>query len=526
MIGETIEHYRILKLVGRGGMGSVYRALDVNLDRAVAVKILNAEFRNDADFIERFRHEARVQAVLHHPNIATLFDFFIWRDSPVAVMEFIEGETLQALIARRGPVPAHVSLPLFKQALIGVAAGHRRGIIHRDLKPANLMVNIEGIVKITDFGIAKMQDSSEITKVSTRIGSASYAAPEQIKGLPVDSRTDIYALGITLYELLAGRPPFQSKVLFELEMAHVHEVPPPPTAHYPHIPRAAVDATMRALAKDPNDRFGSVEEFMRALPDLAGVPYVGSTANSAPPGVTQPVAALGLPAPGPDRPGRSVGSVDRVKAKIAPIALASVFGVVLAGAAFIGFRGNPRVDVNRLLAKVSHPPAAEAQEPTIERRPPLQAVVVDAPIPPPSVPSPPRIARNRSAMPPAVRVAASGFVDLSGVWTGGASDTAGHEKLRIVGLTIRQAGEEISGTLTYQAGAEGGGTCDLIRGSKYQATTRRLELLMHCDKPDHPDLLNVPLDFEDADLRATALSGGHPYRKPDISVNLKRAKGV
>ncbi|MGO9992775.1 MAG: serine/threonine-protein kinase [Steroidobacteraceae bacterium] len=564
MIGETIEHYRILELVGRGGMGSVYRAIDINLDRAVAVKILNAEIRNDVDFIERFRHEARVQAVLNHPNIATLFDFLIWRDSPVAVMEFIEGETLQAMIARRGPVPAHISLPLFKQALIGVAAGHRRGIIHRDLKPANLMVNIEGIIKITDFGIAKIQNSSGLTKVSTRIGSASYMAPEQIQGLPVDIRTDIYALGITLYELLAGRPPFLSKVLFELEMAHVHDIPVPPTAHYPHIPQAAVDATMRALAKDPNDRFGSVEEFLRALPDLYGVPYVGSTAaDSALPGVTQPVAALHSPAAGSVYQAQSTNdpaassiptagvqtqlrisqtaeSVDRGPAKKAPIAAASAFVVVLAAAAFIWFRENPRMDTNLPLAKVSHPPttevsnaistplraATEAQNQTIEQRPSPLPIELDRPKLPPPQTSPTRTARERSAVPPPVRAAMSGFVNFSGLWTGGASDTAGHEKLRIVGLKIKQVGEDISGTLTYQADSDGGGTCDLIRGSKYQTTTRRLELLIHCDKPNHPDLLNVPLDFEDVDLRTNALSGGHPYRKQDISVNLERAKGI
>jgi serine/threonine protein kinase len=476
-------------------------------------------------------------------------------------MEFIEGETLQALIARRGPVPAHVSLPLFKQALIGVAAGHRRGIIHRDLKPANLMVNIEGIIKITDFGIAKIQSSSGLTKVSTRIGSASYTAPEQIKGLPVDVRTDIYALGVTLYELLAGRPPFLSKVLFELEMAHVHEIPVPPTAHYPHIPQAAVDATMRALAKDPNDRFGSVEEFMRALPNPDGAPYVRSTANSALPGVTQPVAALDSPAPDSVSQAQStedpvassklttgVQTVLRISqsaesvhvpAKKAPIVAASAFVVVLAATAFIWFRENPRMDSERPLAKVSHPrttevsnaistplrPATQAQNQTIEQRPSPLPFELDPPNPPPQTP-PTRTVRERSAVPPPVRVAMTGFVNFSGLWTGGASDTAGHEKLRIVGLKIKQVGEDISGTLTYQADSGGGGSCDLIRGSKYQATTRRLELLMHCDKPNHPDLLNVPLDFEGVDLRTNALSGGHPYRKQDISVNLERAKGI
>jgi serine/threonine protein kinase len=425
------------------------------------------------------------------------------------------------------------------------------------------MVNIEGIVKITDFGIAKMQNSSGLTNVSTRIGSASYAAPEQIKGLPVDVRTDIYALGITLYELLAGRPPFQSKVLFELEMAHVHEIPVPPTAHYPHIPQAAVDATMRAIAKDPNDRFGSVEEFMRALPNLEGAPSVGSTANLAIPAVTQPVAAPEWPAPGsvcqaqstedpvpspiPTAAAQTASSMpptaelaDRAPAKNVPIAAASAFVVVLAAAAFIWFRENPLMETNLPPAIVSHPPTTEvsnaistpprtgtdAQNLTIEQRSSPLPVALDSPKRPPSQTPPTRAAREPSAVPPPVRVAMTGFINFSGLWTGGASDAAGHEILRIVGLKIKQVGEDISGTLTYQADSDGGGTCDLIRGSKYQATTRRLELLMHCDKLNHPDLLNVPLDFEDVDLRTNALSGGHPYRKQDISVNLERTKGI
>jgi len=273
LIGETIEHYRVLEIVGRGGMGIVYKALDVNLDRTVALKVISTELRDDPEFVERFRHEARVQAALNHPNIAMLFDFFVWNSSPVAVMEFIEGETLQSKLQRGGPIPAHIALPIFVQALRGVAAGHRRGIIHRDLKPANLMLTDEGVIKITDFGIAKMQSSTGHTQVSTRVGSSSYMSPEQILGRPVDVRTDIYAMGVTLYEILCGRPPFQAKTAFEIESAHVRDMPLPPITYNPQIPGEAVHAVMRALAKDPNERFATAEEFIQALPDLHGVPF-------------------------------------------------------------------------------------------------------------------------------------------------------------------------------------------------------------------------------------------------------------
>src|SRR5215472_12607556 len=174
MIGEVIDHYRVLELVGRGAMGVVYKGLDVNLDRPVAVKVMSVEARSDPDFVERFRQEARLQGALNHPNVAVLFDYFVHDGAPVAVMEFIDGESLEELVRRRGAIPAHEAIPIFRQALRGVAAAHRAGIIHRDLKPSNLMVTRDGIVKVMDFGIAKRQGAPGATKVSTSIGSPYY----------------------------------------------------------------------------------------------------------------------------------------------------------------------------------------------------------------------------------------------------------------------------------------------------------------------------------------------------------------
>src|SRR6516162_2320652 len=270
MIGELIDHYRVLELVGRGAMGVVYKALDVNLDRTVAIKVMSAEVRSDPDFVERFRQEARVQGALNHPNVALLFDFFVHDGAPVAVMEFIDGESLEQLIRRRGAIAAHESIPIFKQALRGVAAAHRAGIIHRDLKPANLMITRDNIVKVMDFGIAKRQGVTGATKASTSIGSPFYMAPEQILGRPVDCRTDVYALGITLYELVAGYRPFNTRGKAEYLVldAHVNELPEPPTVYRFGIPQPIVDAVMRSLAKDPEARFQSADEFMRALPDV------------------------------------------------------------------------------------------------------------------------------------------------------------------------------------------------------------------------------------------------------------------
>jgi serine/threonine-protein kinase len=270
MIGDLIAHYRVLELIGRGAMGVVYKSLDVNLDRLVAIKVMSAEARSDPDFVERFRLEARAQGALNHPNVALLFDYFVHDGAPVAVMEFIDGESLEQLIRRRGAIPVREAIPIFKQALRGVAAAHRAGIIHRDLKPANLMVTKDEIVKVMDFGIAKRPGVTSATKASTSIGSPFYMAPEQILGRTVDCRTDVYALGITLYELLSGYRPFNTRGKAEYLVldAHVNDMPEPPTVYRFGLPPPIVDAVMRALAKDPDARFQSAEDFMNALPDV------------------------------------------------------------------------------------------------------------------------------------------------------------------------------------------------------------------------------------------------------------------
>jgi serine/threonine protein kinase len=288
MIGELIDHYRVLEVIGRGAMGVVYKALDVNLDRRVAIKLMGSASRDDSDFVERFRQEARLQAALNHPNVALLFDYFVHEGAPVAVMEFIDGESLEQLIRRRGLVPAYESIPLFKQALRGVAAAHRAGIIHRDLKPSNLMITKDGIVKVMDFGIAKREGATGATKASTSIGSPLYMAPEQILGRTVDCRTDVYALGITLYQLLSGQLPFnpRGKTEYSVLNAHVNELPEPPTVHCREIPGPVVDAVLRALSKEPDDRFKSADDFMRALPD------VPAPSAEAPPGDPSHTVAL------------------------------------------------------------------------------------------------------------------------------------------------------------------------------------------------------------------------------------------
>jgi len=264
MIGTQISQYRLIEKLGEGGMGVVYKGVDTLLDRVVAIKLISSERADNDELLQRFKSEAKVQATLSHPNIATLYSYLVWEGRAVMVMEFIEGETLQQMVARRGPIPAEVAVPLFKQALLGVGAAHRRGIVHRDIKPANIMVSRESLVKVMDFGIAKVLGVTGTTRTNLQMGTAWYMAPEQVLNRPVDARTDIYALGVTLYELLSGQVPFRADSEYEVLSSHVQRVPELPTAHYPHIPQACVAAVMRALAKEPEKRFASTEDFSAA----------------------------------------------------------------------------------------------------------------------------------------------------------------------------------------------------------------------------------------------------------------------
>ena len=265
VIGTEIQNYRILQKLGEGGMGVVYKAVDTSLDRVVAIKALNAELAGNPELEQRFRNEAKAQANLNHPNLATIFAFFVNGGRPWMVLEFIEGETLEQTIFRRGPIPSQESVPLFRQALLGLGYAHRMGIVHRDIKPSNLMVNQQGTVKVMDFGIAKVMGSRGMTRTGTHMGTAFYMSPEQVLNRGVDIRSDVYSLGITLYELLSGRVPFESDSDYEIMTAHVNTPPPLPSRFYPYIPKGIENAVLKAVAKNPDDRFQTVEEFGSAL---------------------------------------------------------------------------------------------------------------------------------------------------------------------------------------------------------------------------------------------------------------------
>ncbi len=294
MIGNQIANFRIVDKLGEGGMGVVFRAVDVQLDRPVAIKMLNADLARDPQVVERFRTEARAQANLNHVNLATLYAFLVDQGNAFMVMEFVEGETFEQIISRRGPIPPEDAVPWFKQALLGIGAAHRMGIIHRDIKPSNLMLNRQGIVKVMDFGIAKVVGTRGMTRTGMQLGTLPYMSPEQIQNRNVDVRTDIYALGITLYQMLSGHVPFESDSDFEIMNGHITAPPPPLTRMYPYAPVQYENVVMKALEKNPDNRYQTVEQFGAALehPESVSAP---AGAAAMPPGVRPTVVEMPRP---------------------------------------------------------------------------------------------------------------------------------------------------------------------------------------------------------------------------------------
>src|SRR5580704_7452320 len=269
---NQIGRYQIIEKLGEGGMGVVYKALDPSLDRYVAIKVLTPETVATPELLQRFQIEAKAQARLSHTNIATLHSFEQAGNTWLIVMEYLDGESFEQMVWRRGPIPSAEAVPLFRQALLGIGFAHRMGVIHRDIKPSNIMVTNAGIVKVMDFGIAKVLGGQRMTRTGTRMGTVAYMSPEQIRNMPVDIRSDIYSLGVTLFELLTAHLPFESESDFQVMSDHVNTPPTPPTRYYPYIAPGFEQCVLKALAKDPNQRFQTVEEFGAGLEHPLGLP--------------------------------------------------------------------------------------------------------------------------------------------------------------------------------------------------------------------------------------------------------------
>jgi serine/threonine-protein kinase len=269
LIGTLFDgRYQVLRKLGAGGMANVYLAEDQELGRRVAIKILNERHANDEQFVERFRREAKNAAALSHPNIVSIYDRGEAEGTYYIAMEYLEGRSLKELIVSKGPAPINVAVEYARQILSALHFAHLKGIVHRDIKPHNVLVGGDGRVKVTDFGIARA-GASQMTEAGSIVGTAQYLSPEQARGASVDQRSDVYSLGIVLYELLTGTVPFNGDTPVEIAMKHLSQMPEPPSAKRPEIPRELDLVVMRALAKDPGDRYQSAEEMEADLERVA-----------------------------------------------------------------------------------------------------------------------------------------------------------------------------------------------------------------------------------------------------------------
>ncbi|MBK7267223.1 MAG: protein kinase [Ignavibacteriales bacterium] len=265
MVGAIVGSYKIISKLGEGGMGVVYKALDLKLERFVALKILNAQTSQSAQFIERFKREARNQAKLNHPNIIPVYGFIDEQGYLGIAMEYVDGETLEQIIDRKGSLELGETLDILQQILRGVGYAHQKGFIHRDIKPSNVMMDSDGVAKIMDFGISKSIYEKGITKTGTKIGTLLYMSPEQINAEEPTRQSDIYSIGITFYEMLSGITPYESGTEFEIMQGHLKKPAPKLAATIPGLPPMVDKIIAKALEKDQAKRFGSCDDFLQEI---------------------------------------------------------------------------------------------------------------------------------------------------------------------------------------------------------------------------------------------------------------------
>jgi serine/threonine-protein kinase len=379
-----LNNYRVIKKIGHGGMGLVYVAEDLALGRLVALKVLAPYLVQDPEILERFRFEARNQAQLVHANITMVYSFLVEDEQAFLVLEFIDGETLESRINREGRIVATEALPIFRKILGALGYAHSKGVIHRDIKPGNIAFTSEGNVKIMDFGIAlNIEETGRLTRTGHVLGTPHYMAPEQILGKELTFRTDIYALGITLFEMLTGRLPFDSKSDFEVRVAQINHSPPSPRSFgYHDITPELEEVILKALAKEPEARFSSAGEFLQALEAAVGRDHLVTVIKDLRPDKSTQVEKAPRkrvkPAPPPAEPEIEEPAPVAPPAEVQEISDAP-----------------PREELPT-------PPAFEA-EPEAPPAPPPDAQIEEPSVPPPEASLPGLIAENQEAfVPPSV----------------------------------------------------------------------------------------------------------------------------
>jgi serine/threonine-protein kinase len=296
-IGSRVGDYEVLEVLGAGGMGRVYKVRNVISDRVEAMKVLLPNLEGDADLADRFMREIKVQASLDHPNIAALHTALRLDNQLLMFMEYLEGVTIDVVL-RSGRIPIDKAIDYSVQVLSALSYAHAHGVVHRDLKPANMILTPSGVVKLMDFGIARMVADRKLTQTGGTVGSIYYMSPEQIKGgVAVDARSDLYSLGISLYEMATGARPFKGDSEYSIMAAHLETTPPPPIQVDPNLPPALSEIILMSLEKDPAQRFQTADAFRAALLSVRGSVQPAATPAAAP--------VLVAPPPPPPPPARS-----------------------------------------------------------------------------------------------------------------------------------------------------------------------------------------------------------------------------
>ena len=287
-LGQKVGEYELLDVLERSKSGVSYRVRNVLAQRFETMKLLPKSMQEDNEKVERFVREIKVHARLSHPNVVIFYNATVLEGQLLMTTELVEGSTLAHLL-EAGPVALPQAVSYVSQVLSALSYAHQHGIVHREITPEHIIITPEGTVKLGGFGLAKGANDAQLTQAGAVLGSLRYISPEQVKGsTTLDGRADLYSLGVVLYEMVTGRPPFESKSQFDVMLAHVNQAPPPPLELQPDLPPALNEIILKALAKDPAERFASAEEFQAALAALNLIPRQESTPLPAP----EPRAAL------------------------------------------------------------------------------------------------------------------------------------------------------------------------------------------------------------------------------------------